>query len=58
MRLLAILSGYAGYLQADAYSIYDAFFKPAHGLIEIGWMMHASQYFVKAAAHGPGVASK
>ena len=23
------LEGYKGYLQADAYSVYDAFFKPA-----------------------------
>src|SRR5207245_2749022 len=33
------LEGYQGYLQADAYSVYDAFFKPARGLIEVGcWM--------------------
>jgi transposase len=35
------LEGYQGYLQADAYCVYDAFFKPARGLIEVGCMMHA-----------------
>ena len=31
------LKGYRGYLQADAYGGYDAFFKdPARGLIEAG----------------------
>ncbi len=42
------LEGYTGYLQADAYSVYDAFFKPARGLIEVGCMMHARRYFYKA----------
>jgi transposase len=42
------LEGYSGYLQADAYAVYDAFFKPARGLIEVGCMMHARRYFIKA----------
>ena len=42
------LEGYQGYLQADAYSVYDAFFKPARGLTEVGCMMHARRYFYKA----------
>lgn len=42
------LEGYTGYLQADAYSVYDAFFKPARGLIEVGCMMHMRRYFYKA----------
>lgn len=42
------LEGYTGYLQADAYVVYDAFFKPARGLIEVGCMMHARRYFFKA----------
>src|SRR3954447_16423666 len=41
------LEGYAGYLQADAYSVYDAFFKPARGLIEVGCWMHARRYAAK-----------
>jgi hypothetical protein len=42
------LEGYTGYLQADAYSVYDAFFKPVRGMIEVGCMMHARRYFFKA----------
>jgi len=35
------LAGYRGYLQADAYGGYDAFFKdPARGLIEVGCWAH------------------
>ena len=42
------LEGYQGYLQADAYSVYDAFFKPARGLTEVGCRMRARRYFFKA----------
>jgi len=42
------LEGYRGYLQADAYSVYDAFFKPARGLTEVGCWMHARRYFFQA----------
>lgn len=43
------LEGYRGYLQADAYGGYDAFFKdPARGLIEVGCMAHARRYYYKA----------
>jgi transposase len=42
------LEGYRGYLQADAYSVYDAFFKEARGLVEVGCWMHARRYFFKA----------
>jgi hypothetical protein len=42
------LEGYQGYLQADAYCVYDAFFKPARGLTEVGCMMHSRRYFFKA----------
>lgn len=43
------LTGYRGYLQADAYGGYDAFFKnPERGLIEVGCMAHARRYFQKA----------
>jgi hypothetical protein len=45
----AFLKGYRGYLQADAYGGYDAFFKdPARGLIEVGCWSHARRYFYKA----------
>ena len=43
------LEGYRGYLQADAYAGYDAFFKdPARGLIEVGCWGHARRYYYKA----------
>jgi transposase len=42
------LEGYKGYLQADAYSVYDAFFKPERGMTEVGCWMHARRYFFKA----------
>jgi len=43
------LEGYRGYLQADAYGGYDAFFKdPERGLIEVGCWAHARRYFHKA----------
>jgi transposase len=42
------LEGYKGYLQADAYSVYDAFFKTERGMTEVGCMMHSRRYFFKA----------
>jgi len=43
------LEGYRGYLQADAYGGYDAFFKdPARGWTEVGCWAHARRYFHKA----------
>jgi len=43
------LAGYRGYLQADAYGGYAAFFKdPERGLIEVGCWAHARRYFHKA----------
>jgi transposase len=43
------LEGYRGYLQADAYGGYDAFFKdPARGLIEVGCWSHVRRYYHKA----------
>lgn len=43
------LAGYRGYLQADAYGGYDAFFKdPARGLIEVACWAHTRRYFHKA----------
>jgi len=42
------LEGYKGYLQADAYSVYDAFFKPQWGMTEVGCRMHARRYLFQA----------
>jgi transposase len=48
------LEGYRGYLQADAYGGYDAFFKdPARGLIEVGCWSHARRYYYKALESDP-----
>ena len=49
------LEGYKGHLQADAYSVYDAFFRPGRGLIEVGCMAHARRYFHKAFASRPDI---
>ena len=49
------LGGYRGYLQADAYGGYDAFFKdPARGLIEVACWAHARRYFHKALESDQG----
>jgi transposase len=43
------LKGYRGFLQADAYGGYDAFFKDAaRGLIEVGCWAHARRYYHQA----------
>jgi transposase len=43
------LQDYRGYLQADAYGGYDAFFKdPKRGLIEVACWAHTRRYFFKA----------
>ncbi len=42
------LGDYQGYLQADAYAGYDAFFQPGRGMTEVGCWMHARRYFIKA----------
>ena len=47
------LEGYQGRLQADAYSVYDAFFRPARGLTEVGCWMHGRRYFFKAMESDP-----
>ncbi len=42
------LEKFKGYLQADAYVVYDAFFKPARGMTEVGCWMHSRRHFFKA----------
>lgn len=44
------LSGYRGYLQADAYSVYDEFFNPKkqRGLTEVGCLAHARRHVLAA----------
>lgn len=49
------LTGYRGYLQADAYSGYDALFKDEkHGLIEVACWAHARRYFHRALESDSG----
>ena len=50
------LEGYKGYLQADAYSVYDAFFKPQRGMTEVGCWMHARRYVLSRVFRGKFVA--
>ena len=47
-----ILKGFEGYLQADAYSAYDALFKGGK-IIEVGCWMHARRKFHDARASDP-----
>jgi transposase len=43
------LDDYSGYLQADAYSGYDAFYKePARGIVEVACWAHARRKFFEA----------
>lgn len=43
------LKKYRGYLQADAYAAYDAFFTtPGRGLVEVGCWAHARRHFYEA----------
>jgi transposase len=48
----AIFKGFEGYLQADAYSAYDALFTSGT-IIEVGCMMHARRKFYEARTSDP-----
>src|SRR3954453_1243620 len=48
----AIFKGFEGYLQADAYSAYDALFTSGT-IIEVGCMMHARRKFYEARSSDP-----
>ena len=47
-----MLDGYEGYLQADAYSVYDALFEPGK-IIEVACMAHARRKFFDAKDLAP-----
>ena len=48
------LARYRGYIQADAYVAYDAFFTdPARGLVEVGCWAHARRHFHQALESDP-----
>lgn len=53
----AVLAGFAGYMQADAYPAYDAFFKDGT-IKEVGCWAHARRYFVKAEKQEPAFAAE
>jgi transposase len=43
------LKDFRGHLQADAYAVYDSFFKdPKRGMVEVGCWAHARRHFHKA----------
>jgi transposase len=48
----AIFAGFAGYLQADAYSAYDGLYTSGK-IIEVGCMMHARRNFYEARTSDP-----
>jgi transposase len=52
---LAILGDFAGYMQADAYKVYDAIYK-AGQVIEVGCWAHARRYFIDAEGSEPELA--
>ncbi len=43
-----MLADYAGYVQADAYSVYDALFEAGSKMTEVGCWAHARRYFKQA----------
>ena len=48
-----VLDGYTGYIQADAYSVYDVFFEGEEAsCVEVGCAMHCRRYFVEALDAG------
>jgi transposase len=51
-RPLDILSGYRGYIHADAYSGYDELFRQS-GIIEVGCWAHARRKFDEASSSRP-----
>jgi transposase len=53
----AVLAGYAGILQADAYAGYDAFFKDGT-ILEVACWAHARRYFVKAEGTNAALAKE
>ena len=54
---MSVLRGYSGYLQADAYSVYDAIYKGGD-VIEVGCMAHARRYFIEAEDSEPDLAKE
>ncbi len=51
----SVLTDFKGYMQADAYSVYDAFYKDG-SVLEVGCWAHARRYFIKAEDGEPAFA--
>jgi hypothetical protein len=51
----AVLDGFEGYMQADAYPAYDAFYRDRR-IVEVGCWAHARRYFIKAEDSEPKLA--
>jgi transposase len=50
-----VLAGFEGYMQADAFPGYDAFYRSG-AILEVGCWAHARRYFVKAEDSEPELA--
>lgn len=53
----AVLGGFEGYMQADAHSVYDAFYRDGC-VIEVGCWAHARRYFIHAEESEPAFAKE
>ena len=53
----AVLADFKGYMQADAHSVYDAFYKDG-SVLEVGCWAHARRYFIKAEDSEPAFAKE
>lgn len=53
----AVLDGFEGYMQADAYPAYDAFYRGG-AIKEVGCWAHARRYFVKSEEQEPKLAAE
>lgn len=53
----AVLADFSGYMQADAYPVYDAFYKDG-AIKEVGCWAHARRYFIKAEDGEPEFAKE
>lgn len=51
----AVLAGFSGYMQADAHSVYDAFYLDGQ-VIEVGCWAHARRHFIHAEDSDPDFA--
>lgn len=53
----AVLAGFEGYMQADAYPAYDAFYRDRR-ILEVACWAHARRYFIKADDSEPKLAKE